>query len=143
MIRLTFAVIALACAIGRADAKTVAVRQPAPAETLFVYGPGGPLPAMKDAAAAFERRSGVHVVVTGGPTAPWLAKARTDADVFFSGAENMMTDYVKQLADTSGAGSPRPGRIVDSTIEPLYLRPAAILVSAHRRAPVPSRAGDG
>ena len=97
-------------------------------DTLFVYGPGGPLPAMKDAAAAFERETGVHVVVTGGPTGPWLAKARADADVIFSGAENMMTDYVKQLADTAGAAGSHPGRIDESTIEPLYLRPAAILV---------------
>ena len=104
----------------------VAVR--APAETLFVYGPGGPLPAMKDAAAAFERAHGVVVQVTGGPTPPWLERARNDADVVFSGAENMMTDYIKQLADTAGGRGPHPGRIDESTIVPLYLRPVAMLV---------------
>jgi accessory colonization factor AcfC len=31
------------------------------AQPLRVYGPGGPLPAMKDAAAAFERSHGVAV----------------------------------------------------------------------------------
>ena len=35
---------------------------------LHVYGPGGPLPAMNEAAAAFEKLSGVDVVVVGGPT---------------------------------------------------------------------------
>ncbi|HWI14483.1 MAG TPA: ABC transporter substrate-binding protein, partial [Burkholderiales bacterium] len=38
------------------------------AETLHVYGPGGPLPAMKEAAASFSKQHGVEVVVTGGPT---------------------------------------------------------------------------
>jgi len=124
----TLAGLAFVCAFSRVDAQSAGARQSIPAETLFVYGPGGPLPALKDAAASFERTSGVHVIVTGGPTAPWLAKARADADVVFSGAENMMTDYVKQLGDTSSAAGPLPGRIVESTIEPLYLRPAAILV---------------
>ena len=35
-------------------------------DTLMVYGPGGPLPAMKDAAAVFERQAGIHVVVLLG-----------------------------------------------------------------------------
>ena len=100
----------------------------APAETLFVYGPGGPLPAMKEAAAAFERARGVTVQVTGGPTLPWLERARANADVVFSGAENMMTDYVKQLGDTAGGRALQPGRIDESTIVPLYLRPVAMLV---------------
>lgn len=97
-------------------------------ETLHVYGPGGPLPAMRDAAAAFERMHGVAVRVTGGPTPPWLDRARGDADLIFSGAENMMTDYVRLLGDTSGGQVAPPGRIDETTIEALYLRPAAILV---------------
>lgn len=101
---------------------------PSAAETLFVYGPGGPLPAMTEAAAAFERRHGIRVVVTGGPTPQWLSRARRDADVIFSGAEHMMTDFVKQLGDTTGGVGPGVGRIDETTIEPLYLRPVAILV---------------
>lgn len=100
--------------------------QAAPAETLHVYGPGGPLPAMMEAATAFGRTHGVHVEVTGGPTPQWLAKARTDADVIFSGAENMMTDFVRQLDDSAPGFA--PARIDEATITPLYLRPAAILV---------------
>ena len=104
-----------------------AQRAAAPAETLFVYGPGGPLPAMRDAAAAFGQTHGVHVVVTGGPTPQWLAKARTDADVIFSGAEHMMTDFQRQFSD-SVAGATESSRIDPTTITPLYLRPSAILV---------------
>lgn len=97
-------------------------------ETLFVYGPGGPLPAMRDAAAAFQRQHGVVVQVTAGPTPKWLAGARANADVIYSGAENMMTDFVKQLGDTSGGSGAPPGRIDERTIVPLYLRPVAMLV---------------
>ncbi|HYD52237.1 MAG TPA: substrate-binding domain-containing protein [Gemmatimonadaceae bacterium] len=102
----------------------LAAQQPtrAEAETLFVYGPGGPLPAMQEAAAAFGRARGLTVQVTGGPTPQWLDKARRDADVIFSGSEHMMTDFVGQLREAPA------GAIVDSTILPLYLRPAAILV---------------
>lgn len=99
----------------------------APAETLYVYGPGGPLPAMRDAAAAFGRTHGVHVAVTGGPTPQWLAKARQDADVIFSGAEHMMTDFERLFSD-SAAGATASTRIDAATITPLYLRPSAILV---------------
>lgn len=98
-----------------------------PAETLFVYGPGGPLPAMKEAAAAFGQQHSIVVAVTGGPTPQWLAVARRNADVVFSGAEHMMTDFVRQLTDSTEGGQ-NPGRIDEATIEPLYLRPAAILV---------------
>lgn len=97
-------------------------------DTVFVYGPGGPLPAVKEAAQEFSRKRGVRVVVTGGPTQKWLTSARQNADVVFSGAEHMMTDFVQQLADTTGRGAPNPGRIDESTIHPLYLRPAGILV---------------
>ena len=94
----------------------------APAETLYVYGPGGPLPAMREAAAAFGRQHGIAVSVTGGPTPQWLEKAKADADVVFSGSEHMMTDFVRALDDAPA------GEIDESTITPLYLRPAAILV---------------
>lgn len=99
-------------------------------DTVFVYGPGGPLPAMKQAAEEFSRKHGVHVVVTGGPAQKWLTDARQNADVVFSGAEHMMTDFVHQLADTTDrrTRAPNPGRIDKSTIYPLYLRPVGILV---------------
>lgn len=112
----------------RAQARAEPAARPAPAETLFVYGPGGPLPAMQNAGRAFERRRGIVVQITGGPTPQWLARARADADVIFSGAEHMMTDFVQQLGDTAGSAGFGPGQIDESTIVPLYLRPVAMLV---------------
>lgn len=63
-----------------------------PAE-IRVYGPGGPAPAMKEAAKAFEKKTGTPVVVTAGPTLEWIAHAKADADVIYSGSETMMTDF--------------------------------------------------
>jgi len=87
-------------------------------ELLRVYGPGGPAPAMKEAARAFESREGVKVLVTAGPSGKWMEQARNDADLIYSGSENMMTDFVWAM----------DGKLVESSIVPLYLRPAAILV---------------
>lgn len=97
-----------------ADARPANVE---PHDTVRVYGPGGPLPAMKEAAAAFHRKTGITVLVTGGPTTQWLEQARENADAVFSGAEHMMSEFLKALPSIDG-----------STVRPLYLRPAALLV---------------
>nr|MDX8317363.1 hypothetical protein [Agrobacterium rosae] len=52
-----------------------ATTAPTLAADIHVYGPGGPLPAMKEAAAAFEKSSGNTVIVTAGPTPQWIGKA--------------------------------------------------------------------
>jgi len=97
----------------------VVAAAPAPAaETVRIYGPGGPEPAIREAAAEFAKRSGVEIQVQAGPTPQWLAQAKEDADLVFSGAEHMMTDLVWGME----------GRIAEDTIAPLFLRPAAILV---------------
>ena len=88
------------------------------AQTLKAYGPGGPAPAMKEAAQAYEKKTGVKVEITAGPTPQWKDQARTDADLIFSGSEHMMADFVKALE----------GAIVEPSIQPMYLRPLAILV---------------
>lgn len=87
------------------------------AEALHVYGPGGPLPAMKEAAASFGKAHSIDVIVTAGPTPQWVDKAKQDADIIFSGSEVMMSDFLKAVPD-----------IDPSTVKPLYLRAAAILV---------------
>ena len=87
-------------------------------DTIHVYGPGGPAPAMQEAAKAFGDAHRVTVNVVAGPTGQWVEKAQQDADVVFSGAENMMTDFAKAL----------PGAFDLVDAQPLYLRPAAILV---------------
>jgi len=89
------------------------------AETVRVYGPGGPLPAMKEAVAAFNAaHTGTTVEITAGPTPAWIEKAKADADVIYSGSEVMMTDFANALGDKLDA----------STAMPLYLRSTSILV---------------
>ena len=87
-------------------------------EVLRVYGPGGPAPAVSEAAKAFGESHHIKVEVTAGPTGKWLEQAKKDADVIYSGAENMMTDFLRAM----------PEQIVRDTVTPLYLRPVAMLV---------------
>src|ERR1700761_5602418 len=88
------------------------------AVVLHVYGPGGPLPAMKEAAEAFSKEKHVQVVVTGGPLPKWSHDAQQNADLIFSGSEEMMSDFQVALQ----------GTLDPATIVPLYMRKAAILV---------------
>jgi accessory colonization factor AcfC len=85
---------------------------------LHVYGPGGPLPAMKEAADTFSKEKHVQVVVTAGPLPKWLHDAQQNADLIYSGSEDMMSDFQVALQ----------GTLDPATIVPLYLRKAAILV---------------
>lgn len=87
-------------------------------DAINVYGPGGPAPAMLEAARTFSATHNVQVNVTAGPTPQWVDKAKQDADVVFSGAENMFNDYAKAL----------PGAFDLKDVYPLYLRPVAMLV---------------
>jgi len=97
---------------------TMSVSSPAFAgEPLHVYGPGGPLPAMNEAAAVFERAHGLQVKVVAGPTPQWIDEAKSDADLIFSGSEYMMSDFIAEMPDIDPASA-----------RALYLRPAAILV---------------
>ncbi len=86
---------------------------------LRIYGPGGPAPAMKEAAAVFGQKKGITVDIMAGPTPQWKDKALQDADLIYSGSEYMMTDFVQKDF---------PDLIDTSTIRSLYLRPSAILV---------------
>ncbi|MDP1891403.1 MAG: substrate-binding domain-containing protein [Gemmatimonadaceae bacterium] len=89
------------------------------AASLRVYGPGGPAPAVREAAALFGARKGITVIVSAGPTPAWKDQAAKDADLVYSGSEYMMTDFVRRDL---------PGVIDTSTIRTLYLRPSALLV---------------
>lgn len=87
-------------------------------DTLYVYGPGGPAPAMREAAKAFGSAHGIDVEVTAGPTGKWAADFQKNGDIIYSGSENMMSDFLTQF-----------GSAIDTaTVNPLYLRPAGILV---------------
>jgi accessory colonization factor AcfC len=90
-----------------------------PGVILRAYGPGGPAPAMREAAKVFGDKKGIRVEINAGPTPTWKDQAMKDADLIFSGSENMMTDFVRKDL---------PGLIDPSTIRTLYLRSSAILV---------------
>ncbi|MEZ5457260.1 MAG: substrate-binding domain-containing protein [Lysobacteraceae bacterium] len=89
-----------------------------PGTTLHVYGPGGPAPAMREAAAAFMAvQPDVQIELHVGPSAEWLPEAQNDADLVFSGAEYMLDALMQSLP-----------LLVPDSAQALYLRPAAILV---------------
>jgi len=91
---------------------------PAKAQDLQVYGPGGPEPAIREAARQFGAAHGIKVNVTAGPTQKWIDAAKANADLIYSGSETMMTDFINTMR----------GDIVVESVTPLYLRVSAILV---------------
>lgn len=94
--------------------------------SIHVYGPGGPAPAMKAAAELFEQRTVARASIMSGPLPKWEDAARLDADVFFSGSENMMTEFSTAFEGQDDA----------ATVEPLYIRPSTILVRPGRKTVV-------
>lgn len=88
------------------------------AADLAVYGPGGPAPAIEEAAREFGRQRGVEIAVIAGPTPTWIDRARADADLIFTGSETMMAEMIAEMN----------GQLQASDAQPLYLRPSAILV---------------
>jgi accessory colonization factor AcfC len=85
---------------------------------IYVYGPGGPAPAMKDAAAQYGKETGIKIIVIAGPTKDWIEEAKGKGDIIFSGSEHMMTDFINDMN----------GLISTGDVLPLYLRPSAVLV---------------
>ncbi len=86
-------------------------------DTVFVYGPGGPFPAMNEAALVFGKKNHVPVQVVKGPVSKWEKSAIENADIIYSGSEYMMTNFGKKF-----------GIIKKETITPLYLRKSGLLV---------------
>jgi len=87
-------------------------------EVLYLYGPSGPSPAIRDAAAVFGEQHNVKVEVVAGPASTWLDKARGNADLIYSSAEFMMSSFIRTTEL----------QIDEDSVTPLYLRPSAILV---------------
>ena len=86
-------------------------------DTVFVYGPGGPYPAIKEAALVFSKENKVAVKVVAGPVSKWEKDAKENADIIYSGSEFMMTNFTKKF-----------DFIKKETITPLYLRKSGLLV---------------
>ncbi len=110
-VRLRFLIVALAAAASRATSVSAQ-------DVLQVYGSEGPFPAMREAATVFSNRNNVDVQVVGKPVEKWLDEAKTEADLVYSSAEFMMVDIIQGMG----------GEIEESSVTPLYWRPAAILV---------------
>jgi accessory colonization factor AcfC len=87
-------------------------------DVVRLYGSVGPSPAMEEAAMLFATRSEVKVEVVSGPRHVWRDKAALNADLMFSSADFMMSDYARSM----------DLHIDNDTITPLFLRPSAILV---------------
>ena len=121
-ITLVLSIIVLTC-LAILSLQSARAQETAPTDktgiVLRTYGPGGPAPAMREAAKVFGERKGIKVEITAGPTPTWKDQAMKDADLIFSGSEYMMTDFAQKDL---------PGLIDKSTIRTLYLRPSAILV---------------
>ncbi len=93
------------------------IRVMAQADTLYVYGPGGPYAPINEAAQIFAKRNNLNIKVTKGPFSQWKDKARNNAHLIYSGAEFMMTQFISEL-----------GNVQQQTVYPLYLRKSGLIV---------------
>ncbi|MCG9682926.1 substrate-binding domain-containing protein [Vibrio sp. Isolate23] len=82
-----------------------------------VYGPGGPDTALRHAAEAFTKNSGVKVNVIAGPESKWTLGAQKNADLIFGSSEQSMSAFVETYPFIS-----------HQDVEPVYLRRAVIAV---------------
>ncbi|MFK2824818.1 extracellular solute-binding protein [Bacillus sp. B190/17] len=83
-----------------------------------VYGPGGPLGPMKEAAEQFTKETGIKVEVIAGPEEKWIGQAKQEADIIYGGSEYMLTSFINS----------HPNMIDEKTRTDLYMRAAGILV---------------
>jgi accessory colonization factor AcfC len=87
-------------------------------DNVYIYGPGGPAPAIKASSFAYtEKHQDTEVFVDAGPTGNWLKRAQTvptQADIVFSGSEAMLDDFRKDF------------NFVEETT--IFARPSALLV---------------
>ncbi|CAD5568929.1 substrate-binding domain-containing protein [Escherichia coli] len=83
-------------------------------ESINIYGPGGPAPAIKENAKVFQDKFGVIINLTSGPQNKWQESALKNADLIYSGSEAMLHD-MKRNFDLFKSKA-------------LYMRPVSILV---------------
>ncbi len=88
------------------------------AQTLHVYGPGGPIAPLRECAARFTARTHIPVIATAGPEKQWFAAAQTNADLIYGGAEYMLTQFSLD----------HPGFLLAGSRTELYSRSVGILV---------------
>ncbi len=93
---------------------TASVSVSAQNNSLKVYGPGGPAPALIEVAKSFEKEKGIKVDIIFGPQNKWEQEAKNNADLIFSGSEIMQHSQNKVFSL--------------SNKKALYLRPSVIIV---------------
>jgi accessory colonization factor AcfC len=87
-------------------------------DTIYVYGPGGPYPPIRELSEMFQQENNVKIVVTKGPANNWIQDAKSKAHLIYSGSEFMMTSFLNQLTE----------ELSNENIEPLYFRKSGLLV---------------
>ncbi|WP_018675940.1 substrate-binding domain-containing protein [Riemerella columbina] len=90
--------------------------EPIQNDTLYIFDPGGPYPAIKEVADLFSKKQNIPIKVIKGPFAQWKEQAKTQADLIYSGSEFMMTQFEKELP------------IIKESVCPLYLRKSGLIV---------------
>ncbi len=82
-----------------------------------LYGAGGPDTAFRKVAAAFEKETGIRVIISAGPESTWSKQAQADADILWGTAEQDITAFLQTYASFSS-----------DDVMPVYIRPAIIAV---------------
>jgi len=99
-------------------AKTAAASMAGTAEHLVAYSPGGTHEVLVECAERFQQRHGVIVDVLKASPGELSWKFREDGDIYFGGAEYMVSDFARA---NQGVLDPR-------SVENLYARRIGILV---------------
>lgn len=86
-------------------------------DTINVYGPGGPYPAINEAAKIYSKKNNIKINVVKGPVSKWKKEAEKNADIIYSGSEFMMTNFINEFPI-----------ILQESVYPLYLRKSGLLV---------------
>ncbi|RDU69948.1 hypothetical protein CQA62_00615 [Helicobacter cholecystus] len=85
---------------------------------IYVYGPGGPAPVLKELASIYEQKTGQEVIIIAGPASTWIDEAKIQADIIYSGNSAMMDTFISKM----------DGKISAEKIEVLNIRKAGIIV---------------
>lgn len=96
----------------------ILLQMSAQTDTVYIYGPGGPYPAINEVAKIYGQNNNEIIKVTKGPLKKWQEQAKIKADIIYSGAEFMMTNFIHVFNE----------EIITSSITPLYLRKSGLLV---------------
>lgn len=88
------------------------------ANTVSLYGPGGPHVALLQVAEAFKKETGIIVNIVFGPQAKWDAEVLEKADILFSASDNQMVAFLERYSS----------KFSNINTHPLYLHRAIILV---------------